>query len=224
MSEKLLEQAQYWSSAGTEAADSLDTLRDLACILEPSKLSDTMIYISRHGWFSTSTLLPTLLTRYKRSFAHASFVHLRMHAFDVRYQLVISVEGFAAAAHAARTGWDVTPEVGLVGGMDRGMMSPQLGRASEGQICALLIFAHISSIAEDNANTRDSVLVLDRFDHSLGILVLLFRIDCIARRMMLQNVEVCRMGVEVERWDVLVRGCTGPDDVLEILRSQAARR
>ena len=106
----------------------------------------------------------------------------------MRRQLVSSAESFATSARAAMAGRVVTPEAGLVGGMERGMVSPQLRWTTEGLACASLIVAHILSVAEYRADTRDSIVVVGRVDRigrvdsSPRPSTLLFRADHVAWR------------------------------------------
>lgn len=83
----------------------------------------------------------------------------------------------------------MTPEVGLVGGMKRGVMPPQLRRATKGLACAALIVTHELSVAEYGADTRDSFLiVVNHTDFRPEPLTLLFRVNSIIQRRTLQEV------------------------------------
>jgi hypothetical protein len=115
----------------------------------------------------------------------------RVHALHMRRQLVFSVESFATSARAAMAGRVVTPEAGLVGGMERGVVSPQLPWATEGLACAALIVARILSVAEYRADTRDSiVVVVGRVDGSPRPSTLLFRVDHVASRRLSKEVQI----------------------------------
>lgn len=121
----------------------------------------------------------------------------RVHALHMRRQLVFSVESFATSARAAMAGRVVTPEAGLVGGMERGVVSPQLPWATEGLACAALIVARILSVAEYRADTRDSIVVvvgrvdrIGRVDGSPRPSTLLFRADHVAWRRLSKEVQI----------------------------------
>ena len=115
----------------------------------------------------------------------------------MRRQLVSSAESFATSARAAMAGRVVTPEAGLVGGMERGMVSPQLRWTTEGLACAALIVAYILSVAEYRADTSDSIVVVvgrvDRIGRVHGSprpSTLLFRVDHVAWRRLSKEVQV----------------------------------
>lgn len=148
----------------------------------------------------------------------------RVHALHMRRQLVFSVESFATSARAAMAGRVVTPEAGLVGGMERGVVSPQLPWATEGLACAALIVARILSVAEYRADTRDSIVaVVGRVDGSPRPSTLLFRVDHVAWRSLSKEVQVWRVEIILESWHVLAGGYASPDAVLKKLGSQDAR-
>lgn len=154
----------------------------------------------------------------------------RVHALHMRRQLVFSVESFATSARAAMAGRVVTPEAGLVGGMERGMVSPQHRWTTEGLACAALIVAHILSVAEYGTDTRDSIVVvvgrvdrIGRVDGSPRPSTLLFRADHVAWKRLSKGVQVWRVYITVERWHVLAGDYASPDAVLKELGSQDAR-
>ena len=142
----------------------------------------------------------------------------------MRRQLVFPVESFATSARAAMAARVVTPEAGLVGGMERCMVSPQLRWTTEGLVCAALIVAHILSVAEYGTDTRDSIVaVVGRVDGSPRPSTLLFRADHVAWRRLSKGVQVWRVYITVKRWHVLAGGYASPDAVLKKLGSQDAR-